>query len=102
MTGHWAVVIEENTNRGDYMQWRVTHTSAAMPYEHAVGAAKETAALYQPQHPTLQQGRTVYHSGSDTWMVLVEGATSNHHFRVSVVEVVAQYDKAGRLTYPLS
>ncbi|NUT06497.1 MAG: hypothetical protein HOV76_23765 [Hamadaea sp.] len=83
--GNWYALIEENSGGGDSAKWRLTKTRVLGPDRAtALELAAETAATHRPVHPAQEKGRQVFRLGDDTWIVVVEGAMSTWHFRVTV------------------
>jgi len=83
--GQWYVLIEEQLTKGQSVQWSLTVTDPAGPdADQARRRAAEAALSYVPRHPKRPQGRQVFQTGPDTWLVAVTGAKDAAHFRVSV------------------
>src|SRR6185295_16251399 len=90
--GHWHALIEENTGGGgQYANWRVNRTVDLGPdRDTAYAAAARLAVTYKPRHPSQDRGRQIFEHGPDAWVVIVQGAMSVHHFRLSLVKLAAQ------------
>ncbi|GAA5042765.1 hypothetical protein HNP84_002103 [Thermocatellispora tengchongensis] len=83
----WKVLIEEL--EGSEREWRLTQVTAAGPERAgAVGLAEQMARTYVPRHPWSPRRRHLYRVGEGTWLVEVEGATRDFHFRVTLAEYV--------------
>ncbi|QLQ17397.1 MAG: hypothetical protein HZY73_14320 [Micropruina sp.] len=50
--------------------------------------ALAVAETFVPRHPMMEQGRTIYRTSPDSYVVLVVGATSEFAFEVKVAQVV--------------
>lgn len=87
--GHWHVLVEENTSSGQYAVWRIAETVELGPdRDTAYASAQQITATHRPANPWREQSRRIYEHGPDAWIVVVEGAASTHHFRVSLVKLV--------------
>ncbi|PSK91383.1 hypothetical protein CLV63_120110 [Murinocardiopsis flavida] len=84
----WRILIEEH-----YTAHRGIDAHAASHVFADRDTAREAASVlardYQPQHPSVPQGRTVLRKDADTYVVLVQGMTGVFHFRLTVCEEVA-------------
>jgi hypothetical protein len=89
----WKVLIEEQGGSGEGRDWRLTEVrSAGVERDDAVKLAVTLAREYKPKHPWSPQKRSLYRAGDDTWLVVVQGATRNFHFRVTVAEHIETID----------
>lgn len=92
----WCLVIEETSrNFNDARAWSMTGWMPCKSRGAALEEAYLKAKTYEPEHPSSPQGRTIYQIGEDTWLVVVPGATTTFHFRVSVARFVAELDRDG-------
>jgi sarcosine oxidase gamma subunit len=81
----WYVLIEEQVARGQSIQWSLSATHPAGPdIEQARRLAADTALAHRPQHPKRVEGRQVFRTGPDNWLVSVKGTKDGFHFRVCV------------------
>lgn len=80
----WCVLVEETLGRGENQRWRLSDVRKFDTRDEALDAAAQTALEYQPQHPAFEKDREIYQVGEDSWVVWLQGATSDYHFRVSV------------------
>jgi len=82
--GQWWVLVEETD--GGYRGRRLFPLQPAEDREDALRLAEEAARTYEPRHPAMPQSRSVFRTMNDSWVVLVEGATSTFHFTVTVAK----------------
>jgi hypothetical protein len=89
--GGFFLVIEQLTGSGSNRVWRVepVPVRAGTTRERARVVAGQLAQKFRPNHPMSEQSRAVYRVDEDTLIVIVDGATTSFHFRVSVVEKLA-------------
>jgi len=88
--GNWFIIVEENMHYSDNRTWRVSEYQEAGPDRaDAVALATRYAKEFKPRHPTFDNGREIFRLPDDCFLVLVQGATSQYHFRVSVAEKVS-------------
>ena len=80
----WFVLVEETSGGGEYQTWSLADVWPAGGYEEAVQTARRLAFSYRPGRPRKPRLRSVFQSGDDCWIVVVEGAVSSGHFRVTV------------------
>ncbi|NUT35634.1 MAG: hypothetical protein HOV79_21480 [Hamadaea sp.] len=83
--GNWYALIEETSGGGEAAKWRLTKTRGLGPDRaNALEMAAEMAAAHKPEYPWQEKGRQVFRQGEDTWIVVVEGAKSTYHFRITL------------------
>lgn len=82
----WHVLIEETVG-GREGRWRLTTTQPCTDEADAKQRAFGLAGKYQPEHPMSPRGRRVFQIGDHTWLVQVEGATTDFHFRISAARL---------------
>ncbi|WP_034593379.1 hypothetical protein [Hamadaea tsunoensis] len=88
--GNWFVLVEENMNYGENRTWRVSeYHDAGLSRDAADALAVKYAHEFQPRHPTFDSGREIFRLPDGGLLVLVQGATSQYHFRVSVAEKIS-------------
>jgi hypothetical protein len=80
----WFVLVEQNAGMGDSRSWSLTDILPSGEYDEAVARARDLAFRFIPQHPMNPRHRSVFQSGDDVWLAVVEGATRSFHIRVSV------------------
>ncbi|MEV0268050.1 hypothetical protein AB0H43_04675 [Hamadaea sp. NPDC050747] len=90
--GSWYALLEESTGSGQYATWKLTtYFELGDDRETAVTRIQYLAATYRPQHPWTDRGRRIFEHGADSWVVVVEGSTSRHHFRLSLTRLLAEH-----------
>ncbi|NUT18650.1 MAG: hypothetical protein HOV77_05655 [Hamadaea sp.] len=90
--GRWYGLIEETTSTGQYANWKLTNMyDLGLDRDEAVAGALQLARTYQPKHPWSDRGRRIFEHGVDSWIVRVEGATSAHHFRLSLTRLISEH-----------
>nr|WP_052478271.1 hypothetical protein [Kibdelosporangium sp. MJ126-NF4]CEL17330.1 hypothetical protein [Kibdelosporangium sp. MJ126-NF4]CTQ91442.1 hypothetical protein [Kibdelosporangium sp. MJ126-NF4] len=94
--GQWAAVVEQSQSGQAAYVWALGPIQVADSRDHARAVAAELARTYRPTHPRRLRRRTVFRHDDDSLFVILEGATSRYHLRVSVVQVVADLDAEGR------
>lgn len=87
--GTWVVLVQQNTGSGEGIRWgaeqaRVVNGDQAQARREALAVAE----TFVPRHPMMEQGRTIYRTSPDSYLVLVAGATSEFAFEVEVAQVV--------------
>jgi hypothetical protein len=82
--GQWWVLVEET--EGSYRGRRLVPLRPAEDREDALRLAEDAARTYEPRHPAMPQRRSVFRTMNDSWVVLVEGATSTFHFTVTAAK----------------
>ncbi|MFL6141024.1 MAG: hypothetical protein ACJ72N_04000 [Labedaea sp.] len=80
----WFVLLEETVGTGDRRTWSLTEVRPSGGYDEAVRAGRDLAFSFQPRHPMNPRQRSVFQSGDDCWIVVVQGAIRSFHFRVTV------------------
>ncbi|MCP2329210.1 hypothetical protein HDA40_007717 [Hamadaea flava] len=90
--GRYFALLEESTGgKGQYANWKLTNLfDLGLEREAAVAGALQLARTYKPRHPWSDRGRRIFEHGLDSWVVIVEGATSSHHFRLSLTRLLAE------------
>ncbi|NUR49258.1 MAG: hypothetical protein HOV71_14085 [Hamadaea sp.] len=89
--GRFYALLEESTGNGQYANWKLTHSyDLGEDREAAVAGILRLARTYRPKHPWSDHGRRIFEHGTDSWVVLVEGATRRHHFRLSLTRLLAE------------
>lgn len=101
----WYALVEENAmmsgwTRGDAYTWRLTQMIPLPPGSSVADLARDVAIRFVSDRPAMPQRRSVFRINELTYLVRVEGATSTHHFRVTVAEHVAEFDGEGRPVTP--
>ena len=87
----WFVVVEEQAGYAQGPYWHLVHSIPASGPEHAAELACHVAVNHVPEHPMSPKNRAVFRSPDGSWLVNVEGATMNFHFRVSIAEFFGIY-----------
>jgi hypothetical protein len=86
-SGRWVILIEETAGSGQAMRWNASLGDSYYPdRETARRAALSCARGYSPRHPMSPKTRSVVRHDEDSYTVIIEGATTRFHFRVSVGE----------------
>lgn len=89
----WQILIEELMGGGQAMVWRPNLLETTYPHpEPARQAAYTLAHQHDPRHPFSKGRRTVLCVDENSFLVVIEGATMDAHFRVNVTEVVSVTD----------
>lgn len=84
--GGWCVLVEEITGQAEGQRWSLSHIRPFATRDEALMDAAMMTRQYEPQHPARPRGRWIYRVGQDSWTVVVQGAMSRFHFRVSVAQ----------------
>jgi hypothetical protein len=88
----FALVVEQQKGNGQSMQWRADppprHLPSGTSRAEAERAALALARTFSPDHPWAKGDRTVYRLDAGAFLVVMQGATRNFHFRVSVAEPI--------------
>ncbi|MFE1165985.1 hypothetical protein [Nocardiopsis sp. NPDC058789] len=89
----WVVLIEEIRGSGDRQRWGLVPPSfdGRRDTEFATGEEARAEALcltsaHAPGHPWSERDRQAYRISPDEYLVNVDGATSDFHFRLTVAE----------------
>jgi hypothetical protein len=101
----WYALVEENTfmsgiTAGDTYAWRVSQMIPLPPGADPAELAKDVAFRFQPVRPSMPRRRSVFRINDESFLVRIEGATSVHHFRVTMAEHVAELDAQGHPINP--
>ncbi|MEU3019101.1 MULTISPECIES: hypothetical protein [unclassified Nocardiopsis] len=89
----WTVLIEEVRGSGDRLRWGTAPSAGARnasfdDREQAREEALRLTAAHFPANPWSERDRQVYRISPDEYLVNVDGATTDFHFRVTVAERV--------------
>ncbi|MFI6602270.1 hypothetical protein ACIBHX_38975 [Nonomuraea sp. NPDC050536] len=84
----WWILIEENHGSSDAKEWRTSTVKVNGDRWLARAKAEELARTHVPRHPAFAQRRSVLKVDDDHWVTIVQGATRDYHFRVTVAELV--------------
>ena len=84
-----TIVVEQNVSSGNMMHWAAEELgSFETTREYGRRQLRQIADTFAPRHPVMEQARRVYRVDPDTFLVIVNGATSTFHFTVRLVEWV--------------
>ncbi|PWV57560.1 hypothetical protein [Nocardiopsis sp. L17-MgMaSL7] len=89
----WTVLIEEILGSGERQRWGLVpsapggqRNASFDDREEARAEALRLTAAHVPGHPWAERDRQAYRVSPDEYVVNVDGATTEFHFRVTVAE----------------
>lgn len=90
----WHVMIEESVGGGENVRWAMSRMIPVVDRESGRELARQLVLSHEPEHPFTQRERSVYAAPGDTWTVVINGAMSTFHFKISVVEWLGDFSKS--------
>ncbi len=85
---------------GDSYAWRLSQMIPLPAGADPAALAKDVAFRFQPVRPARPKRRSVFRINDESFLVRIEGATTVHHFRVTMAEHVAELDAKGQPISP--
>src|SRR5262245_3076929 len=82
----WFVLVEEFFGRHDYQTDGVRPVAEAAEPTEAQAIAEQVAWTFRPRNPAMEQFRSVFRCQDGTFLVNVQGAMTQLHFRVIVTQ----------------